>query len=449
MQLSKQGALTTKALTSSFGWGSAEAFQQQDVQELCRVLFDRLEDAFKGTPNEQLVNDLYQGRMVDYIETIGCAAVTRGRRRGGGGVMRRAAASVTSLRACACRYKYQSTNSTEFLDISLQVKAFGSDVAFSSVDESLRSFLKPEKLDGDNQYFCEEADAKFDAIKGFRLEKLPCVCPPPPLPCYLSATHPAFHLLLLWSCHALARYVLTLQLKRFDLDYTTFQRIKLNDQVRFPRVLDMNPFVAKANASASAGSKDEGEDVPAEDGEGKSAEDFARSVLEERERLLHAVEATKGAAAEGDVGELPDLVDASGAKAGDQVAEETEAARAARERKFAEDTDEDPAELVGHWLALVGAALPRSLVAVTTPPLSLQVKTQGEWVYELYAVLIHSGSALGGHYYAYIKNMTEGQWLNFNDSTVTAVSDISATVRWCGVPLSASCIFDLRPVVVA
>ena len=41
------------------------------LQELCRVLFDRLEDAFKGTPNETLVNDLYQGRMVDYLETIG------------------------------------------------------------------------------------------------------------------------------------------------------------------------------------------------------------------------------------------------------------------------------------------------------------------------------------------------------------------------------------------
>lgn len=32
MQLSGQGAITTKALTQSFGWGNAEAFQQQDVQ---------------------------------------------------------------------------------------------------------------------------------------------------------------------------------------------------------------------------------------------------------------------------------------------------------------------------------------------------------------------------------------------------------------------------------
>lgn len=33
------------------------------------------------------------------------------------------------------------------------------------------------------------------------------------------------------------------------------------------------------------------------------------------------------------------------------------------------------------------------------------VKENGPWVYELFAVLIHSGSALGGHYYANIKSL--------------------------------------------
>ncbi len=49
------------------------------------------------------------------------------------------------------------------------------------------------------------------------------------------------------------------------------------------------------------------------------------------------------------------------------------------------------------------------------------------YVYELFAVLVHSGSAMGGHYYAYIKAMTgsaeeDGKWHKFNDSTVTASS---------------------------
>lgn len=33
------------------------------------------------------------------------------------------------------------------------------------------------------------------------------------------------------------------------------------------------------------------------------------------------------------------------------------------------------------------------------------VLENGPWVYELFAVLIHSGSALGGHYYAHIKSL--------------------------------------------
>jgi ubiquitin carboxyl-terminal hydrolase 47 len=42
LQLSKS-AVTTIDLTKSFGWEGTEVFQQQDVQELLRVLFDALE----------------------------------------------------------------------------------------------------------------------------------------------------------------------------------------------------------------------------------------------------------------------------------------------------------------------------------------------------------------------------------------------------------------------
>lgn len=40
-------------------------------------------------------------------------------------------------------------------------------------------------------------------------------------------------------------------------------------------------------------------------------------------------------------------------------------------------------------------------------------------MYELFSILIHSGSALGGHYYAYIKSFEDGKWYNFNDSSVS------------------------------
>ena len=36
-------------MTGSFGWDQAESFQQHDVQELLRVLFEALESEWKGT----------------------------------------------------------------------------------------------------------------------------------------------------------------------------------------------------------------------------------------------------------------------------------------------------------------------------------------------------------------------------------------------------------------
>ena len=48
---------------------------------------------------------------------------------------------------------------------------------------------------------------------------------------------------------------------------------------------------------------------------------------------------------------------------------------------------------------------------------------KGPYQYELYSVLIHRGSALGGHYYAYIKSFEQNKWFEFNDSTVTEINE--------------------------
>jgi ubiquitin carboxyl-terminal hydrolase 47 len=48
---------------------------------------------------------------------------------------------------------------------------------------------------------------------------------------------------------------------------------------------------------------------------------------------------------------------------------------------------------------------------------------KGPLVYELFSVLIHSGSAMGGHYYAYIKSFEDGQWYNFNDTNVQLIPE--------------------------
>lgn len=45
----------------------------------------------------------------------------------------------------------------------------------------------------------------------------------------------------------------------------------------------------------------------------------------------------------------------------------------------------------------------------------------GPYNYELFSIMIHSGSASGGHYYAYIKEFENGEWFCFNDQSVSSV----------------------------
>ena len=44
-------------------------------------------------------------------------------------------------------------------------------------------------------------------------------------------------------------------------------------------------------------------------------------------------------------------------------------------------------------------------------------------IYELYSIMVHTGGATGGHYFAYIKDFESGKWLQFNDSRVTEISE--------------------------
>lgn len=179
LQLSEQRAVSTKGLTKSFGWTGADAFTQHDVQELLRVLFDALETAWDGTPQHSLINDLYQGSVLDYVKCAHCG--------------------------------YKSARRDTYLDLQLTVKPFGEMTAVKSVEEALEKYVQPEHLEGDNQYFCTQCDCKRDATKGLEFSSFP--------------------------------YLLTLQLKRFDFDWETERRIKLSDRVTFPSALDLNKLI--------------------------------------------------------------------------------------------------------------------------------------------------------------------------------------------------------------
>jgi ubiquitin carboxyl-terminal hydrolase 7 len=82
--------VSTTELTNSFGWGTRDVFMQHDVQELNRVLQDKIEEKMKGTTEEGAVAKLFRGKMVSYIKCL--------------------------------KVDYESKREEEFYDVSLVVK---------------------------------------------------------------------------------------------------------------------------------------------------------------------------------------------------------------------------------------------------------------------------------------------------------------------------------------
>ena len=129
-------AVDTEDLTKSFGWDTADAYQQHDAQEFNRILCDRLEEVMKGTKVEGTINKLFQGHFQNYIECI--------------------------------NIDFKSVRKEEFLDLQLVVKDR------KNIYESFDEYCAEEVLDGDNQYEAE-GHGKQDAKKGGKFESLPPV----------------------------------------------------------------------------------------------------------------------------------------------------------------------------------------------------------------------------------------------------------------------------------
>ena len=97
------------------------------------------------------------------------------------------------------------------MDLTLPIKnEFGTGVLNSSLEMALENYIKPEKLEGANQYECARCEKKVNADKGLKLTS----CPP----------------------------VLFIHLARFTLDWDTIQRVKIYDRVSFPFILNMNDY---------------------------------------------------------------------------------------------------------------------------------------------------------------------------------------------------------------
>ncbi|XP_049403180.1 ubiquitin C-terminal hydrolase 12-like [Solanum stenotomum] len=120
-------SVATKELTKSFGWDTYESFMQHDVQELNRVLCEKLEDKMKGTVVEGTIQQLLEGHHMNYIECI--------------------------------NVDYKSTRKESFYDLQLDVK--GCRDVYASFDK----YVEVERLEGDNKYQAEQHGLQ-DARKG-------------------------------------------------------------------------------------------------------------------------------------------------------------------------------------------------------------------------------------------------------------------------------------------
>lgn len=411
LQTTDRSAVETTRLTRSFGWDSSEAWQQHDIQELCRVMFEALEQSFANTDQANLIDTLYQGKMKDYVKCLACGN--------------------------------ENARMDSFLDIPLPIRPFGSSTAYQSLEEALKAFVTPELLSGTNQYRCSNCDSMCDAHKGLKFTRYP--------------------------------YLLTIHLKRFDFDYQTFHRIKLNDRVTFPNQLDLSEFldvlskddnamspttdavpttsstspggggggVCSSNKSDSAASSGGPLDDTATDDSGSALDNEDSSLVDYTPPHNTTQEEDEGI----DLTTASDTERGPNDKMGGKVAKKSGVTKVEKPAKAdsspggskskdspldnsstdvtSQDTvDTASKNIDGNTTTANEKDAESSKKASNAEVNSDDVRQDERYTtYQLFSIMIHSGSASGGHYYAYIKDFVTEDWFCFNDQSVTRISD--------------------------
>ncbi len=113
---------------------------QQDAQEFSKLFMSLLESSLaaqKVSSVQQVVQNQFRGNYA-YVTTC-------------------------------CHCGRESRRPSEFYELDLTLQGN------KTLSDCLKDYTKEEKLEGDNQYFCEGCDAKRDATRCVRLLQLPPV----------------------------------------------------------------------------------------------------------------------------------------------------------------------------------------------------------------------------------------------------------------------------------
>uniref|UniRef100_A0A7N6AIF6 Ubiquitin carboxyl-terminal hydrolase 48 n=1 Tax=Anabas testudineus TaxID=64144 RepID=A0A7N6AIF6_ANATE len=150
--------------------------QQQDAQEFSKLFLSLLEDTLSKQKNPNVQN---------VIQRQFCGQFSY----------------VTVCNQC----ERSSALPSRFYELELNIQGH------KNLTECVTEFLKEEKLDGENRYFCESCQSKQNATRRIKLHSLPPT--------------------------------LNLQLMRFVFDRQTGHKKKLNTFISFPEQLEMGPFL--------------------------------------------------------------------------------------------------------------------------------------------------------------------------------------------------------------
>lgn len=264
-----------------------------------------------------------------------------------------------------------SSRPSAFDDVNLAIRTFdAAQTPIRSLAAAIEAFIEPETLEGDNAYHCEHCASKQPALKGLRFTMLPPV--------------------------------LCLGLKRFDFDFAELRRVKLHHSVAVPAMLSASTFL-EDRAVRQAKRKLAGDSFEADSGEGGSSTDAVSSPevsLECNDGAAGGdISSGEGGLTEGGAGD--DGEPASGEAAGGQAA------------------SGKAASAVASGEAASGEAASGEAASGEGGNSTSSAADQ----YELFSMLMHSGSALAGHYFCFIKDLSSGTWYKFDDSTVSLATD--------------------------
>ncbi|ETO20510.1 hypothetical protein RFI_16707, partial [Reticulomyxa filosa] len=236
---------------------------------------------------------------------------------------------------------HRSEQVERFLTVSLTVKNK------ANLRESLDLYVQGDLLDGDNKYFCSQCNTKILALRRVCFKTLP-------------------------KC-------LLLHLSRFEFDFNSMTRLKLNSRFEFPMELNMEKYTAEGLAHKKGGnSKEEESDIKHDNENGNDNDNGNENENEnesetEKDKQIESPTQTQ----------VQIQIDASNSQI--QSNEQSKSTKCDQPQT------------------------PQHSPSIVHPPEYYQ--------YRLVGILVHTGGANSGHYYSFGQS-SDSQWWEFNDTEV-------------------------------